>query len=174
MTDSQPGDQTRKKRASAKALQFYRSRKRMAFSKIRLDYERFKQFFMLPGCYRKVRACKDCQKSGIAVARDLLAWFFSYKTLPTHYAVCRLWEVERDEWKYYYGSNYLPHQQSRLKKAVQPFEYRVLFNDKHLCVLLCQAMGIRVPRTYGVLDPACDYRAQVAAWLTESAGQKLI
>lgn len=174
MTGSQPGDQARKRRAFAKALQFYRSRKRVVFSKMRLGYERTKQFFMLPGCYHKVRGFKDCKKSRIGIALDLLTWFFSYKTFPNHYGLCRLWEVDRNEWKYYYGSNYLPHQLARLKKVVQPLEYRVLFNDKYLCVLLCQALGIRVPRTYGVLDPTRDYRAQIETWLEASPGQKLI
>ena len=174
MTGSQPVRQARKERPLSKALGFYRSQKRSVFSKTRLGYERTKQFFMLPGCYRNVLAYKDCKKSRISIAFDLLTWFFSYKTLPIHYGLCRLWEVDRSEWKYYYGSNYLPHQQARLKKAVQPFEYRVLFNDKYLCVLLCKALGIRVPHTYGVLDPAHDYRAQIAAWLIASPAQKLI
>ena len=174
MAGNQPSDQSRKERASAKALRFYRSRKRMAFSKIRLGYERFKQFFMLPGWYRKVRAIKDCGKSRTGLALDLLTWFFSYKTLPTHYGKCRLWEVNRKDWKYYYGSNYLPHQQARLKKIVQPFGYRLLFSDKYICALLCQALGIRVPRTYGILDPAYDYRSRVAEWLIASPAQRLI
>lgn len=164
----------RKGRALAKALQFYRSRKRVIFSKIRLGYERTKQFFMLPSYYRKVRAFKDCQKSRLDLAGDLLTWFFSYKTFPDHYGLSRLWEVDRSEWKYYYGSNYLPHQLARLKKAVQPLEYRVLFNDKYLCVLLCQALGIRIPRTHGVLEPSGEYRAQIAAWLAASPARKLI
>jgi hypothetical protein len=174
MTDSQPGNQKRKGRAFAKTLHFYRSRKRVVFSKVRLDYERTKQFFMLPGCYRKVRAFKDCKKSRTGLALDLLTWFFSYKTFPDHYGLCRLWEVDRNEWKYYFGSNYLPHQLAKLKKVVQPLEYRILFNDKYLCALLCQALGIRIPRTYGVLDPARDYRVQIETWLKASPEQKLI
>ena len=174
MINSQPSGKGPRERASAKALRFYRSQKRTVFSKARLGYERTKQFFLLPGCFRKIKSIKDCRKSNAGLALDLLTWFFSYKTLPTHYGLCRLWEVDRSEWKYYYGSNYLPHQQSRLKKEVQPFEYRVLFNDKHLCVLLCKAMGIPTPRTHGILDPARDYRAQVSAWLTESPAGKLI
>lgn len=174
MTGSQPGNQAQKGRVFAKALQFYRSRKKRIFLKTRLYYARFKQFFMLPGCFHKVKAFKDCKKSRINIALDLLTWFFSYKTFPDHYGLCRLWEVDRNEWKYYYGSNYLPHQLARLKRVVQPLEYRVLFNDKYLCVLICQALGFRAPRTYGVLDPALDYRAQIDEWLDASSEHQLI
>jgi len=152
----------------------YRSLKRALFPRVRLGYERFKQFFLLPGWYRKVRAYKDCTKPGWSLASDLLTWFFSYKTLPTHYGLDRLWEIDRGEWKYYYGSNYLPHQQARLRKRVEPLEYRVLFNDKYVCVLLCQALGIRVPRTHGMLDPDGRYRALIGDWLAASSSNRLI
>src|SRR4030042_3451487 len=165
MTDSRPEPKVEKRPFTARALQFYRSRKQTFFPKVRLGYERTKHVFRLPGCYRKVRAFKDCKKSGIALAFDLLTLFFSYKTFPDHYGLCRLWEVDRNEWKYYYGSNYHPRQHSRLKATVQPFDYRVLFNDKYLCVLLCSAMGIRTPQTYGVINPNEDYRAQIRRWL---------
>ena len=97
------------------------------------------------------RAIKDCRRSRAGLALDLLTLFFSYKTFPNHYGLCRLWEADRKDWKYYYGSNYLPHQLARLKKTVQPLEYRVLFNDKYICALLCQALGIRIPLTHGIL-----------------------
>lgn len=161
-------------KTSARVLEVYRTRKRRVFSRIRLGYERTKQIFRLPGYYRKVRTYKECRKSGPALAFDLLTLFFSYRTFPSHYALCRLWEVDRSEWKYYYGSNYLPHQQARLKKFVQPFEYRVLFNDKRLCVLLCQALGFRTPVTHGLLEPAGDFRAQLAEWMAASSARKLI
>jgi hypothetical protein len=173
-TDRPSGQKGTRDRVFMGVVRIYRSGKRVVFSKTRLGYERFKQFFLLPGCYRKVRAIKDCTRSGTGVALDLLTWFFSYKTLPVHYAMSRLWEVDRDDWKYYYGSNYLPHQLARLKRTVQPLEYRVLFNDKYICALLCQALGIRIPLTHGVLDPAHDYRSQIAAWLASSPAGKLI
>ena len=110
----------------------------------------------------------------MGLALDLLIWFFSYKTFPDHYGLCRLWEVDRKDWKYYYGSNYLPHQLARLKKIVQPLEYRVLFNDKYICSLLCQALGIRIPLTHGILDPEHDYKSQIAEWLASSPAGRLI
>lgn len=136
--------------------------------------ERAKQFFELPGCNRRIRAIADCPKRGPALARDLLIWFFDYKTFPGHYGLSRLWEVDRAEWTYYYGSNYDPHQKTKLKRFVEPLEYRILFNDKYLCVLVCEALGIRVPRTRGTVDPAHDYRAAIASWLGQSPAGKLI
>lgn len=174
MIGRRQANRPRKAPIFSKALLYYRSRKKRISLKTRLYYDRFKQFFMLPGCYNKVRAFKDCKKSRISIVIDLLTWFFSYKTFPDHYGFCRLWEVDRNDWKYYYGSNYQPHQLARLKKVIQPLEYRVMFNDKYLCVLLCQALGIRVPRTYGVLDPARDYRQQIETWLEASPAQKLL
>lgn len=156
------------------ALRIYRSVKRTSFEKVRLGYERSKQFLRLPGCYRRVRAMKECTRSGPGLARDLLTWFFSYKTFPDHYGLCRLWEVDRREWKYYFGSNYNTHQLARLKKRVQPLEYRVLFNDKYIFALLCQALGIPIPGTHGILEPGRDPRAQIAAWLAASPAGKLI
>lgn len=136
--------------------------------------ERFKQFFRLPDCYRKTRAIADCPKRGPALARDLLVWFFDFKTFPGHYGLSRLWEVDRADWKYYYGSNYNPHQKTKLKAFVEPLEYRMLFNDKYLCVLVCEALGIRVPRTRGTVDPAHDYRSAIASWLAQSPAGRLI
>jgi hypothetical protein len=174
MTDTPPSPKRNRRRPFAVAFRIYRSAKRALFSKTRLGYERSKQFFMLPGCYRKIRAIKDCGRSRTGLAFDLLTWFFSFKTFPNHYGLCRLWEVGRNEWKYYYGSNYLPHQLARLKRVVQPLEYRILFNDKYVCVLICQALGFRAPRTYGVLDPSLDYRAQIDRWLDASSEHQLI
>jgi hypothetical protein len=153
---------------------FYQSCKAAIFPKVRLGYERLKQFFRLPGCYRRVRAMAECTRSGPGVARDLLTWFFAYKTFPDHYGLCRLWEVDRSQWKYYFTSNYHPHQLARLKRFVQPLEYRILFNDKFICALLCQALDIRIPKTYGVIEPAQDYRSRITAWLSTSSAKGLI
>jgi hypothetical protein len=174
MVDRHPDSPQRKTRAYTKSLQFYRSKKNASLMRLRIAYERTKQFFALPRCYRQVRAIKDCKKPRVTLILDLLLWFFSHKTFPDHYGMCRLWEVQRGEWKYYYGSNYHPYQRQKLRKFVQPHEYRVLFNNKYLCVLLCQALGIRVPQTYGVLEPAQDFRGQITAWLAASPSGKLV
>lgn len=159
MTANQQGDRTRRRRSALRA---------------RVAYQRLKQFFALPGCYRKIRAFKDCKKSRLGLARDLLVLFFSYKTFPDNYGLCRLWEVDRKDWKYYYGSNYHPHQRSRLLTSVKQHEYRIVFIDKFLFAAYCQAMGIRTPFTYGIIDPAEDYRDQVRAWFQASSAQTMI
>jgi hypothetical protein len=155
-------------------IRFYRSAKKALFPRTRMGYERFKQFLLLPGLFHKVRSIKDFRRSRWGLATDFLAWFFSYKTLPVHYGLSRLWEVERSEWKYYYGSNYQIPQLAQLKKSVQPPEYRIIFNDKYVCALLCRAMGIRIPTTHGILDPAQDYRSRIADWLGSSSAGRLI
>ncbi len=140
----------------------------------RLPYTRAKQLFALPGCYRQVRASGECPKPGAAVARDLLTLFFSYKTFPDHYGPCHLWELERDEWAAYYGSNYHIHQAARLKQHVQPPQFRILFNDKYVCVLICRALGIATPVTYGVIEPARDYQGRLKAWFEASQAGSMI
>ena len=164
----------RKGLSLANILKIYRSGKRALAPKIRVGYERFKQFFMLPGCYRKIRAEKACARSSWGLAVDLMTWFFSYRTFPEHYGPGRLGEVEKTAWKYYYGSNYLPHQQARLQRSVQPLEYRILFNDKYICALLCQALGFKTPQTNGVLDPRQDYRSRIGDWLKSRPARPLI
>ncbi len=79
----------------------------------RIFYNRVRQFFALPGCYRGVRALEDCTRSRFGLARDLLVLFFSYKTFPDHYGISKLWKVPESEWKYYYGQSYHPHQRAR-------------------------------------------------------------
>jgi hypothetical protein len=156
------------------ALGTYRKLKKRLFSGVRLRYERLKQFFMLMPCYASLRSRNDMRNPGWRTAGDLLVLFFSYRTFPDHYERYRLWEVDRGDWKYYYGSNYHPHQHKRLRKAVQPSDYHVIFDDKYLCSLLCKAMDIRTPLTYGVIDPAGDYRARIEAWIRASAAGAVI
>ena len=160
--------------ALARALRIYRELRQRLFSGVRLRYERFKQFLLLPACYARVRSRADMRSPGWRTARDLLVLFFSYRTFPDHYERYRLWEVDRRAWKYYYGSNYHPHQRSRLRKGVQPPAYRVIFNDKYLCGLICKALGIPTPPIHGVVDPADDYRSLIYGWLRTSAAGAVI
>jgi hypothetical protein len=141
---------------------------------VRLHYDRTRQFLALPRCYRKIRTLTDCKKSRIGLALDLLFLFFLHKTFPDNYGPCRLWELDKKGWKFFYGSNYFPHQLARLRNRAQPAEYRILFNDKFLCVLLCKALGIRTPITYGTIDPSQDYRSQLTSWFRTTSAQALI
>ena len=95
---------------------------------------------------------------------DLLELFFSYKTFPDHYGPCRLWEVEKTKWKFYYGSNYQSHQRARLRRKVQPNEYRILFNDKAVCERLCREIGVRMPHTYGIISSEQNFKEKIISW----------
>jgi glutathione synthase/RimK-type ligase-like ATP-grasp enzyme len=143
-------------------------------SKARLTYQRLRQFLALPGCYRQVRAFKECPRRGAALAGDLLTLFFSYKTFPDHYGLCRLWEVDREGWKYYYGSNYHPLQRARISAAMKQPDYRIMFVDKFLCTMYAKGVGIRGPETFGLIDPADDYRDRLRSWLRASPAQAVI
>jgi hypothetical protein len=156
------------------AVRSTRSGKGKVLSALRLYYERSKELLMLPRFYRINRANENCLKSRLGLALDLLTWFFSYRMLPVHYNRCRIWEADRKEWKYYFGSNYRPLHEARLRRTVWPVRYRVLFDDKYVCALLCQALGIRAPRTYGMLDPARNFRSQLVAWLDEGQGRLIV
>jgi len=147
---------------------------RRGTSRVRLAYQRMRQFLALPGCYRQIRAFEECPRKGMALAGDLLTLFFSYKTFPDHYGLCRLWEVDRADWKYYYGSNYHPHQRMRIAAALKQQDYRIMFVDKFLCTMYSQGMGIPSPQTYGIVDPAEDYRDRIRNWFEQSSAKGLI
>jgi len=140
----------------------------------RLYYGRLRQFFDLPRCYSKVRNFKEYPKSGLTLATDLLTLFFSYRTFPDHYGPCRLWEANKSDWKYYYGSNYHPHQRLKLSISVQQSEYRALFDDKFLCATYCKGLGLKVPHTFGVVDPDEDYRGRIRSWFEASNVERMI
>ena len=140
----------------------------------RLAYQRLKQFLALPGCYRRVRAFRECPRKGFALAADLLTLFFSYKTFPDHYGLCRLWEVDRSEWKYYYGSNYHPHQRLRIAAATKQTDYRIMFVDKFLCTMYAKGLGIACPETFGLIDPDEDFRSRLRSWIASVPARALI
>jgi hypothetical protein len=126
-----------------------------------LIVDRIIKFFSLPDCYIKMIKNKDCNKTRSGIAFDLLELFFSYKTFPVHYGQCRLWEVEKSEWKYYFGSILSTYQMLLLRK-IQPREYDILFRDKAVCELLCRGIGINnIPRTYGIIGPDQNYKERI-------------
>ncbi len=131
-------------------------------------------FFTLPAvCWRLAR-WSDCKRSVLGLGADLLRWFFAYRTYPDNYGPCRLWEVNGDEWKYYYGSAYHPYQRAALRREVQPTRYAILFEDKALCEHLCYRGDIRMPRTWGVIEPNRDHRRVIRSWLEKSSADGLI
>jgi glutathione synthase/RimK-type ligase-like ATP-grasp enzyme len=135
---------------------------------------RIMRFFMLPHCLYKVLKSGECKKSFLGICLDLLKLFFLYKTFPDNYGPCRLWEIDEKDWQYYYGSSYHPFQRQRLRKRVQRFEYQILFNDKAVCEQLCRGTGVRMPYTYGIIDPAQDFRKKISLWFGETSADSLI
>lgn len=105
---------------------------------------------------------------------DLLTLFFSYKTFPNHYGPCRLWEVDKKEWKYYYGSNYHPHQRLRLRTSLKRREYSYVLADKYVCAMYCKAIGIAMPQTFGLISPEEEYKDRIRFWLESTQDNKLI
>ena len=85
------------------------------------------RFLALPYCFFKMIDWKECQISKYQVLRDLLYIFFRLKYFPDNYSLCRLWEKERTQWAYYYGSIYDAYQRSQLRCSVGKKKYEELF-----------------------------------------------
>ncbi|MFA5295602.1 MAG: sugar-transfer associated ATP-grasp domain-containing protein [Methanoregulaceae archaeon] len=139
--------------------------------------DRLIKFFYLPDYYRTIvrndEFKKSSRKTRFELALDLLTLFFTYKTFPTNYGICRLWEVPKSQWKYYYG--YQTLQKARLGSTVEPREYEILFDDKLVCELLCKGIGIKnLPHTHGLIGPDQHYRERIRIWFRDSGADSLI
>jgi len=121
-------------------------------------FRRFLRFLALPYCYFRLVNWDECKASKLQVLKDLFYIFFALKYFPDNYSLCRLWEKDRSEWIYYYGSIYGPYQRGRLRKKVQRKEYEIIFQDKNICYKLCQASDLPLPRQYGIIEPFGDYK----------------
>ena len=136
--------------------------------------DRALDFFRLPKLCWTLARNPECTRNLPGIVRDLWTWFFSYRTFPDNYLTCRLWEVPRSEWKYYYGSNYQTYQRAALTRRVQPVRYAVLLDDKAVCERLCRLECINMPRTWGVVTPGQDYRSNLRSWVHKSETDALI
>jgi hypothetical protein len=137
--------------------------------------DRFMDFFLLPTCYLKIIKSTEYNKSRFNLALDLLDLFFNYNAFPDHYGPCRLWEVEKSQWKYYYFGSIFQTYQSLLLLKIQPREYEILFNDKAVCELLCKGIGINnLPHTYGIISPDQNYKEKLRSWFQNNYVDSLI
>jgi len=109
---------------------------------------RILRFIALPYCYFLLVNWRECKRGPLKVAGDLLYIFFILKYYPDNYSLCRLWERDKGDWVYFYGSNYDPYQRRQLRKNVQKKEYVVLFEDKNVCYQLCKAGNLPLPKQY--------------------------
>jgi hypothetical protein len=132
------------------------------------------RFAALPYYYFFKISWEECRRSKLLVAYDLLYIFFKLKYYPDNYSLCRLWELDRSQWKLYYGSIYDPYQKQRLSRYVQRPEYSVLFEDKEVCFLLCKAGGFPLPRQYGCIDPTEDLATRLRGMFSCGGGERMI
>lgn len=135
---------------------------------------RLLRFVAMPWWFATVMNWRDCPRSRLAVAGDFLYVFFVLKTFPDNYAGCRLWEKQRSEWAQYYGSSYDPWQRYKLRKDVQRFEYEMVFEDKEVCLMLCEARDLPTPELLGIVDPLTDWRGDLERLVEMRGGQEVI
>lgn len=121
----------------------------------------FVRFIALPYAYFVLVNWNECNASRWQVFKDFLYIFFVLRDFPDYYTVFRLWERDRSEWKYFYGSNYNPYQRAALQKYLQPEEYEILFEDKYVCHQLCMSGQIPVPEFFAYLQPMGDYKSEI-------------
>lgn len=127
-------------------------------SLLRIYFGRILRFLAIPYCFTFLVNWEECNKSKIIVLYDLLYIFIKHKRFPDNYSLCRLWEKPRNYWKYYYGSNYDVYQKRALNFKIQPDKYKIIFDDKEVAQMCCDAAGIPLPKFYGSIDICDDYK----------------
>ncbi len=129
---------------------------------------------MLPKSYKATRKLREGKRARLGIWFDLLELYYRYKLPPEAYYLCRLWEVNRSDWKYYFGSPYREPQRSLLQKALQPTAYQILFSDKVICERLCREIGVKVPHTLAIIRPDQNYKDKISSLLHQYPEQKFI
>lgn len=132
------------------------------------------RFMALPYAYFMLVNWKDCEASRLHVAMDFIYIFFILKDFPDYYSRFGFWEMDRDEFKYYYGSNYNPYQRSKLRKVVQKKEYQIIFEDKYICYKLCENAKLPLPKLLASLEPSEKYHILIKRLIDESPDNKII
>jgi hypothetical protein len=122
---------------------------------------RFQRFLALPYAYFVLVNWQECKASLFQVFKDFLYIFFILNDFPDYYTQLRWWEVDRQEWKYYYGSFYNPYQRGRLRLEVQKKEYEILFSDKYICHQLCQSANLPEAEFLAYLEPRDNYKSRI-------------
>jgi hypothetical protein len=110
------------------------------------------RFLALPYCLTSSVDWNECPRSWPSVAADMLYIFFRLGYYPDNYGKCRLWEIPRSDWRWYYGSGYNPFQRARLSRKVQRPAYKIMFHDKQVAQLLAESLGIRMPGCRGYIE----------------------
>ncbi len=137
-------------------------------------FRRLLRFLALPYCFMTCIDWNECPVSRLQVIKDFFYIFFVLKYYPDNYSQCRLWEKDRREWCYYYGSIYDPYQRGRLRREVQRKEYEILFDDKEVCYQLCKAAELPLPKQYLCVQPDDLYHGKIREILTSEPDKQLI
>ncbi|MBT8356520.1 MAG: hypothetical protein KJO61_02000 [Deltaproteobacteria bacterium] len=85
-----------------------------------------------------------------------------------------MWEKDRSEWKYYYGSIYEPYQRAKLRKEVQRKEYEIIFQNKYICYQLCKEANLPLPEQYACIDGHDDLKPAIKSIINKISSKKVI
>lgn len=132
------------------------------------------RFFALPVALACLVEWKECPRNVLLVFWDHLYIFFVLGYFPDNYSSCRLWEVDREDWIYYYGSGYDPASLRRRKRHVYRGECEVLFEDKEVCYHLCQNFGLPLPVQYCAISPGEDFAAVMRDLFENRGAERLV
>ncbi len=137
-------------------------------------FERTLRFFALPVALACLVEWKECKRNVFLVLWDHLYIFFVLKYFPDNYSSCRLWEVHRKEWKYYFGSGYDPRSLRRRKRHVLAADCEVLFENKEACYHLCRSFDLPLPVQYGAISPGDDFAGTMHELFEQRGAERLV
>jgi YD repeat-containing protein len=143
-------------------------------SRIHPFLRRLLRLIALPWYFMTKINWEECDRSRLAVAADLLHIFFVLRYYPDNYAACRLWELPRDRWPYFYGSIYNTYPRQALRKGVHDSAVNILFKDKEVCSILCDGIGLPQPRMLGVIDETQRWRPMLKTIMDRSGLDRVI
>jgi hypothetical protein len=132
------------------------------------------RFLALPYAYFLLVNWNECKASRSQVLKDFIYIFFVLRDFPDYYSMWRLWEKDRKEWAYYYGSMYNPYQRGKLRRNLQKKEYEIVFEDKYITNQICTSTDLPVPRFLGYVEPGTLLAQMVPSLLERSATGKII
>ena len=137
-------------------------------------FERTIRFCALPLALVCLVEWKQCPRNVLLVFWDHLYIFFVLGYYPDNYASCRLWEVDRKDWIYYFGSGYDPASLRRRKRQVMRPDCEALFEDKEVCYHLCRSFELPLPVQYCAISPDDDFAAVVGELFEKRGAERLV
>ena len=157
-----------------KANKGIRAFARNSTASVSASFERLLRFLALPYALICLVEWNECDRNPLLVVWDHLYIFFLLGYFPDNYASCRLWEVDREDWKYYFGTGYDPRSIRRRERQVMKPEYSVIFEDKEVCYQLCESFGLPLPTQYGAIGPEDDFPATVRDIFDKHDAKRLV